>query len=221
MVSSVGLLITLFLGLVGWRIQLIGKRRTELAEEALLAFAQAIDALANVRAPMRWSNELEALRKERDQDPAKRIPGEDGLVVFRRYREEQEKFSALRRLHLLCRYHFGEAAGRAFEDLNEAVKEVLVAAHMLATTQPDELTSPEDSAMWRSWQNAIWAGYARPDAVAEKVQAAQRDLEAMLTPHLRADAALLPIAVGWRSGKARAAALIRGVRVLPPRKSLD
>jgi hypothetical protein len=92
---------------------------------------------------------------------------------------------------------------------------------MLATPQPDELTSPEDRAMRRSWQNAIWAGTARPDAVAEKVQAAQRDLEAMLTPHLRADAALLPIAVGWRSGKARAAALIRGVRVLPPRKSPD
>ena len=221
MLSAVGLLITLFLGLVGWRIQLIGKRRPELAEEALLAFAQAIDALANVRGPMHWLHELEAVRKERDQDPAKRIPGEEGLVVFRRYREEQEKFSVLRRLHLLCRYHFGEAAGRAFEDLEKAVIEVRGAAYGLAKTQPDELASPEVREMQQSWRNAIWAGYARPDAVAEKVQAAQRDLEAMLTPHLRADAALVPIAVGWRSGMARAAALIRGVRILPPRKSLD
>ena len=35
LLSFAGALVTLFIGLVGWRIQLIGKRRTELAEEAL------------------------------------------------------------------------------------------------------------------------------------------------------------------------------------------
>jgi Tfp pilus assembly protein PilX len=44
MFAALGLLVTLFLGLVGWRLQLVGKRRTELAEEALLAFADAVDA---------------------------------------------------------------------------------------------------------------------------------------------------------------------------------
>lgn len=199
MLSAVGLLITLFLGLVGWRIQLIGKRRTELAEEALLAFAQAVDALANVRAPMRWSNELEALRTEKGHDPAKRMPGEEGQVVFRRFREAQDRFSALRRIHLLCKYHFGDSAGRAFDDLHEAVKDVMVSAHMLATTQSSELSSSDDRAMWRKWEHTIWAGATNPDQIQERVLAAQRDLEALLTPHLRADAALLPIAVVWRT----------------------
>lgn len=221
MLSAVGLLITLFLGLVGWRIQLIGKRRTELAEEALLAFAQAVDALANVRAPMRWSNELEALRKEKGHDPETRMPGEEGQVVFRRFREVQDRFSALRRLHLLCHYHFGDAAGRAFDDFRKAVHEVSVAAHMLATTKADELASPADRAMWRKWEHTIWAGATDPDPIEEKVQAAQRDLETLLTPHLRADAALLPIAVGWRRGKARAAALIRRPSPVVPRKAPD
>ena len=60
MLSALGMLVTLFLGLVGWRIQLIGKRRTELAEEALLAFAHAIDALASIRAPMSFEGEHQA-----------------------------------------------------------------------------------------------------------------------------------------------------------------
>ncbi|WP_206929455.1 hypothetical protein [Roseococcus thiosulfatophilus] len=214
-------LLTWTLGFWAWRYQLRAKRRTELAEEALLAFAQAVDALANVRAPMRWSNELEALRKERDKDPQKPMPGEDFLVVFRRYREQQDKFTALRRLHLLCRYHFGDAAGRAFDQLREAVHEVTVAAHMGATTPESEVTSPEDRAMRREWRNTIWAGSSRPDLIAEKVGAAQRDLEAILTPHLRADAALLPIAVGWRSGKARAVALIQRGNSSKPTKAPD
>ena len=61
--TFVGLLVTLFLGLVGWRIQLIGKRRTEPAEVALLAFAHAVDAVRNIRSIMILSTETEALCK--------------------------------------------------------------------------------------------------------------------------------------------------------------
>jgi hypothetical protein len=159
--------------------------------------------LANVREPMRWSSELEMLRKERDKDPQKAIPNEDFLVFVRRYSDQRDKFTALRRLHLLCRYHFGDAAGRAFDQLREAVEQVTAAAHMGAITPESELTSPEDRALRREWRNTIGAGLSRPDLIAEKVDAAQRELEAILTPHLRADAALLPIAGGWRRVAAR------------------
>lgn len=203
LLSFAGVLSTLFLGLIGWRIQLIGKRRTEIAEEALLAFAHAVDAVKTIRSFATWSHEQEAVRKEAGISADKRVPGEVYRVTLWRISENREKFAALRKLQLLCRYHFGEDASRPFDDLHGQVHRVALAANMAASTASDE---PEDLVSLRremKWEAAIWAGYGRPDDVADKVDAAQRDLEAILTPHLRADAALLPIAVGWRASKAR------------------
>ena len=205
MVSALGLLVTLFLGLVGWRFQLIGKRRTELAEEALLTFAQAVDAVKAIRSPATWSHEQEAVRKESGGAADEKLPGEVYRVTLWRIGENREKFAALRKVQLLCRYHFGDDAARPFDELHGQVHHIALSANMAASTARDE---PENLVALRremKWEAAIWEGYGRPDDVADKLDAAQRDLEAILTPHLRADAALLPIAVGWRGLKARLA----------------
>ncbi|MBY0331892.1 MAG: hypothetical protein K2X49_14610 [Acetobacteraceae bacterium] len=203
-------LVTWSLGFWAWRYQLRAKRRTELAEEALLAFANAVDAMASIRAPMSFAGEHAALRKELGEPEDKKLPGEDYRIILWRLGRRNERFAELRRVQLLCKYHFGEAAHDAFERLHHARHRVWVAAHMGATVRDDNWEpTPENMKLRREWQDAIWAGAAHPDPIADAVSAAQRDLEAILTPHLRADASLLPIAVGWRAGKARAAALIR------------
>lgn len=213
-------LLTWTLGFWAWRYQLRAKRRTELAEEALLAFAHAVDAMSAIRAPISFAGEHAALRKELGEPEDKKLPGEDYRIILWRLDRRNERFAELRRVQLLCKYHFGDAAHDAFEHLHKARHQVWVAAHMGATTPESEFTSPDDWAMRREWRNAMWAG-SRPDLIAEKVVAAQRDLEAILTPHLRADAALLPIAVGWRTGKVRASALVRRGSSSTPTKAQD
>jgi len=206
LLSFAGALVTLFIGLVGWRIQLIGKRRTELAEEALLVFANAVDAMASIRAPISFAGEHAALRKELGEPEDKKLPGEDFRIILFRLDKRNERFAELRRVQLLCRYHFGEAAHDAFEQLHRARHRVWVAAHMGATVRDDNWeATPENMKLRREWQDAIWAGAAHPDPIADAASAAQRDLEAILTPHLRADAAWLPVAVGWRRAAARLA----------------
>jgi hypothetical protein len=193
-----GPLVTLFIGLIGWRIQLIGKRRTELAEEALLVFAKAVDAMASIRVPMSLAGERHALRKELGKPEDKKLPGEAYRITLWRLDKWNDRFAELRRVQLLCRYHFGEAAHDAFEQLHNARHRVAVAAHMGADC--DALPAqPETITLLREWQATIWAGVVQPDAIADAVSAAQRDLEAILKPHLRADAALLPIAALWQA----------------------
>jgi hypothetical protein len=209
LVPFAGALVTLFIGLVGWRIQLIGKRRTELAEEALLIFANAVYAMASIRAPGGFAGEHEALREELGKRGYKELPGEVYRIILRRLEQHNERFSELRRLQLLCKYHFGEAAHDAFEKLNSTRHQVWVAAYMGATTGDDVPPSEENLKRSQRWREVILAGAAQPDTIADAVGAAQRDLEAILMPHLRADAALLPIAGGWRASKARAMALVR------------
>lgn len=203
LLSFAGLLVTLFLGLVGWRIQLIGKRQTEIAEEALLGFLRAVDALRSVRSPMSFEGERLALYKELGESPEKRLPGESFRVTLWRLSQHSERFAELRRLQLLCKYHFGPEAEGAFERLHTARHQVWVAAHMGATTRNDDWSpSPENTKLRRDWDAKIWTGATEPDEIAETIAAAQVSLEAVLTPHLRADAALLPVALRWRASKA-------------------
>jgi len=218
MLSALGMLVTLFLGLVGWRIQLIGKRRTELAEEALLAFAHAIDALASIRAPMSFEAEYQALRKELGEPPETKLPGESFRVTLWRLGKHSERFAEMRRLQLLCRYHFGEKADAAFEQLHLARHRVWVGAHMGATSRSDDWQpNPENRKLRRGWEAAIWAGVSQPDEILDMVNTAQRSLEAMLRPHLRADEALLPVAVSWRAGKAWFASRRKAPAEPPPK----
>lgn len=204
-----GGLVALFVGLIGWRVQLIGKRRTELAEEALLAFAHAVDALRAIRSPISWPGEAVALRKELGRDPDKQGPGEHYAITLRRLRLNQDQFAAMRRPHLLCRYHFEEAAGKAFDDILAAVREVAAAADTGFNTPPRDNDTEDMRQKHKQWRATISAGRTRPDTIADKVDAAQRALESVLTPHLRADAALLPVALGWRACLAWAKSRLR------------
>lgn len=212
LLSFAGALVTLFIGLVGWRIQLIGKRRTELAEEALLAFAQAADAVRAIRSPAGFSNEDEAVRAELGTPAGEELPGESFHVTLWRMRQHRSKFEGLRRVQMLCKYHFGDEAEAAFAELNDALNKIAVAARMGVTTarrsEPayrDQAVADAAFALVERWENAIWEGAGEVDEIAAIVDGARRKLEAILAPHLRADAALLPIAGGWRRAAARLA----------------
>jgi hypothetical protein len=209
--TFVGILVTLFLGLVSWRIQLIGKRRTEIAEEALLAFAKAIDALSSIRAPMSFAGEHKEMRKELGEPEDVEMPGETYRIILWRLHKHSASFVELRRLQLLCKYHFGERAKASFDKIFEARRKVQVAASMGSISVGEQL-SPEGMKRRQEWHAAMWAGAEEPDKITEAVNAAQGDLEELLTPHLRADAAILPIAIAWRGGKARAEAFVARIR---------
>lgn len=211
MVSALGLLVTLFLGLVGWRLQLIGKRRTEVAEEALVVLSQAVDALDAIRNPWSSTGEHEAVRREAGKAGNEQLVGDGYHVVLWRIRQPHERLFGLRRVQLLCRYHFRRVADEAFEEFQRAVRRVRASAATLAMAeQPGEEFTPEDLQLRRQWRRDIWKSMA-PDEITDSIAAAQQRLEAVLAPHLRADAALLPVAVGWQAGRAWLASWVRTI----------
>jgi hypothetical protein len=193
--------------LLAWRLQTIGKRRTDLAEEALLAFDQAVDALSAARSMMGFSSEDEAMRASIGRESREQEPGDEFRVILWRISQHQEKFSALRKTQLLCGYHFGAGASEAFARLHQARTEVVVAARMLVATAREmeriPYRSPEQAEQKheqrQKWEQTVWEGYGTPDAIAEAVTVARTALDRALSPHLRADAAFLPVATEFAS----------------------
>ncbi|MCA3278182.1 MAG: hypothetical protein ING10_02815 [Roseomonas sp.] len=202
-------------GLFLWRVQLIGKRRTEIAEEALLIFDRAVEALNYVRIPGSISGELLAMRKEIDCSQDGEIPGEKYRITLWRLQQKNDRFADLRRVQLLCRYHFGEDAYAAFESILSVKKDVWVAANMgLARLNTGATFTPEEGTRLIAREALIWAGVSEPDCVADTISKAQHDLEAVLKRHLRADAAFLPIADAWSAIRRR---IIRSIGSSKPR----
>lgn len=195
-------LVALFVALVGWRVQLIGKRRTEIAEEALLAFARAAEGLRMVRQPIVLAGEMAAFREEVKQVADKRLPGEDFRIALWRLAKQSDRFAECNKVQLLCKYHFGQSASDAFESLYQARHRVWVAGHMGASARSDNWQEiPENRQLIAKWERVIWQGAGEPDEIETMLSAAEAQLEAELTPHLRADAALLPIAIRLRAGR--------------------
>jgi len=187
--SLAGALISAAVALTVWRRQALGKRRTEIAEEALVAFAFGVDAIAAVRSPVTFSHEAEALRKERQTQTGERLPGETFLVVLWRIKQSEDRFAPLRKHQLLCDYHFGADAAAAFAILNDVLHQVALSARQMASVG----TEPEDESLRElrrneRWEQKIWAGYATPDVLAERLVKAKHSLEVALAPALRWDA---------------------------------
>jgi hypothetical protein len=200
-ITLLGVLAGLFL----WRVQLIGKRRTEVAEEALMAFRLAADALEYIRSPAVYRHETEEALKSIGLEPppdefGKDPPGTTFLIPLWRIQEHRDKFTPLRKMELLSRYHFGGKAEAAFQDLAAARNEVRIAAqigYQMQRQDPHDYRSPD----LMKFQAKIWA-MGKDDPIAAKVAKAQADLETELGPTLRNDAALLPVAAGWARCKA-------------------
>lgn len=190
-------LIGVLVGLVWWRVQLIGKRRTELAEEALTAFGLAADALAYVRSPFMYGGEIFDALKEAGVEPPQRAadrspPGQTYLVTLWRLRQEREQFASLRKTEFLLRYHFGDAAADAVAEVGRVRGEVAAAARVALTVAHQGGEEAEDRGFLRDARLKVMS-MGNPDVLGDRIEAARKTLEAELKPHLRADAAMLPL----------------------------
>ena len=189
-------LASIVVGLILWRIQLVAKRRFEVAEEALIAFASAKDAITYVRNPFSFGGEgrtRERSEGEAEEDAQRR---DRHFVPFERLNTVSDKFSGLYKTQLLCRYHFGEDAYNALGELFKARQRVRISASLLAKAA-DRGYVPEnrmDEHLKRieKWEADIWVGADEDDKISKALDDAQKILEKVCTPYLAYRTAFWP-----------------------------
>lgn len=186
------------LGLAWWRLQLIGKRRFEIAEEALIAFMGAKDALAFVRNPGGHSGEGKTRKRAEHETPDVSAALDRYFVPIERLNAVSEKFAPLRKTQILCQYHLGREAGDAFESLFDSRHSVLLAAHLLAedARRRREL-SPEEREQSKEFYRDVYATGGENDRIAMRLEKAQQTLESICKPYLKFENVLWP----WRGIK--------------------
>ncbi len=119
-------------GINSWRREHAGKRRLELAEDALVLFYEARDTIRYIRSPISSSSETEHVEQGKNETKKDWEARKKASVVFKRHNEYQELFSKLHAMRYRFMARFGKKEAEPFEELRRIRNKLLSSARSLA-----------------------------------------------------------------------------------------
>jgi hypothetical protein len=173
-------------GLKAWRKELIGRRKFEVAEQALSAFAEAKEALAYVRDRLVHKGEGTSRPRNPDETESDEVARARDLefVPLERLYDVRGEFSALRKAQVACRIHFGDEAEKAIDTLFSACNQVRITAHSLLEMADHEDHTQEQRETRVSFRRVVWSSGSGDDKLAQSVEDGYRKLLQICLPHL-------------------------------------
>jgi hypothetical protein len=139
-------------GLNRWRVETIGKRKAELAEDVLADFYQARDIINAARSPGSWSYEGATRPKEdwETEDDARTLNAY--YATIERLNNQREFFAQFHARRYRFIAHFGMEAGKPYDALHGIYSEIVVAVRMLIKTyhQRDLGSLPQNRRTWEA-----------------------------------------------------------------------
>ncbi len=177
-------------GVGAWKREFIGKRKIELAEEALAAFFEIKDAIAFIRNPWSSGNEGSTRNRVAHETEAESQLLDRGHIVFERYESKKDIFVRFDTLKYKFMAVFGTEAESIFKDTNQTLNSIFASANMLAThywqrqgrvqMEADEFQKHLDE-MHRH-EGIFWDRYNENDEIRNQLAATQQELERVTKP---------------------------------------
>ena len=125
--------LTLMSGIRAWKREYIGKRKVELAEDTLMLFYQARDAIRDIRNPFGRIGEGSIRQKASNETESETELLNRAYVAYERYQKHEEVFNKLQSTRYRFMARFGRENEAPFIELNKIVNDIFISAHMLGT----------------------------------------------------------------------------------------
>jgi hypothetical protein len=172
-----------FRGLNSWRLQVLGKKKIELAEEALTLAYDLRSAIEHARHPFSRGGEGQD-RPNRDDEPEDRRGYNDAFYSrISRLNESADQFSRLMALRPLFRAYYGEAAQDALgafiavrNEIYNAVNELIYESHH--ERYPDDLRNELRAIIFERINRD------NPDGIHQRLDSAVAEIERVCRPVL-------------------------------------
>src|SRR4051812_5842817 len=119
-------------GIDSWRREFVGKRRMELAEEALALFYQARDAIDAMRSPFGYAGEGTTRKPSEGEDPEDKDALDHAFTLVERYQRHAEMFSRSFALRYRFMAQLGVDAAEPFDGLGRVINELMLASRRLS-----------------------------------------------------------------------------------------
>jgi hypothetical protein len=172
-------------GLDKWRIETVGKRKAELAEQALTAAYEVRDVFVWVRSRGIFGGEGSSRKPAENESKTQQEKRNTYFIPIERLTREKELFARLQSLRYAFAAHFGEPGIAPFQAIWGAHNDIMTAASVLIQITFDH---DDDSAFRGSAEPFLntlgWGPAARPDEIERKIETAVRDIEALCRPVL-------------------------------------
>lgn len=174
-------------GLRTWRREVIGRKKIEVAEEALSAFYSAQDVIGWARSPHGYFGEGRSRPdRDKDGDDALRERRDSLYVPVERLKRRESVFVRLETAAPRTVVHFGRDAGQPFHRMNEVFNTIHFAAFELISLA-GRAGEPNKQRM-NDLYKTIYMQYDGSDEIASQVNAAISRIEEILLPQLRRSA---------------------------------
>ncbi len=126
-------------GIGTWRRDFSGKRNIELAEETLILFYRAADAIRAMRSPGAFEHEFAHVVQKDGESPHTFTARKMVAPLFQRHEHYSELFASIQATRYRYMARFGKNAGAPFDDLRRLDVRILVTArgYVRLSTQYD------------------------------------------------------------------------------------
>ncbi|MEQ1656126.1 MAG: hypothetical protein ABL960_10535 [Nitrospira sp.] len=177
-------------GISAWKVEFLGKRKIELAEEVLALFYQVRDVIASIRSSFGHEGEGETRKPGPNEKPDHKDVLDQAYVLIERYNRHAEVFSRLRALRYRFMAQFGTESSVPFDDLNRLINELVLAARRkarLATVAERSLQSDEALEKYRQeWleNERIYYSGDEDDPIVPKLEKIISEIENTCRPIL-------------------------------------
>ena len=173
-------------GLEKWRAEIIGKRRADLAEQALIAFYEARDVFLWVRSRGIFGAEGSSRTPVPGETPTQQEQRNTYFIPIERLTREKTLFAKIQSLRYAFAAHFGESAIEPFNAISGAHTQIQSAASVLIKITPAD--DDIGGAFARDAPPLLnllgWGMAARPDDIDRKIDKAVQDMENLCRPVL-------------------------------------
>ena len=172
-------------GITAWRVEFIGKRRIELAEEVLALFYQARDAIESIRSSFGYEGEGKTRKPGPNEKPEHKEALDQAYVLIERYNKHVEMFSRLHALRYRFMAQFGAEAAAPFDDLNNDL--LLAAKRKARLSMVPEWSLRSEAAEekhQREWleNEAVYYSGEKDDLIAPRLAKIITDIECRCQP---------------------------------------
>ncbi len=185
------------IGIRSWRTELHYKNRYELAEETLILFYQAKDAISAIRSPFGWSNEGQSRESDPSETSELKNIRNQAYAFFERHEQYKGIFSKLHALRYRFMAVFSLESAEPFNEIHLILNDILHSAKMwrrineriINKSTPQHKLDVANKSLDK-YENVFWEGWGEEeeeeDKIAKRVDAAIQRMETICKPILSA-----------------------------------
>ena len=199
--NSISILIAVWVAIYGidsWRREHSGKRRLELAEDALSMFYEAADAIRHIRHPASFGSETASIEQGKHESDSDFQARKNASIVFLRYQEHSDLFNKLHAMRYRFMAQIGKAEARSFDDLREINNTIQGSAHVLSrlwsrdnfVSEPQRISHRADLAKHEA---IFWEGLEEDDPINPRLQQVIETFESVCRGIIAGDGTLFAV----------------------------